>query len=245
MWILGFDSTASTVSAAVVKDGHPIATYSAESATSHSTTLLPAIEKLLSACGIKASDLDLISCSAGPGSFTGVRIGVATAKGLAAPFDTPTVGVSSLEAMAHMYTEIPSYIFAALGARRGNVYGALFLSDGNGNITRLTDDDLISIESAKDYIDSNVSENEFSNTLFIVGDSIHELSEVCAYCTFVKLSTSPALLTSPSGYGAAVCGIKKFNSAEDPTLFTSDRLMPIYLRKSQAERERDEKKLSF
>ena len=241
MWILGFDSTASTVSAAVVKDGQPVATYSAESATSHSTTLLPAIERLLSASGITARELDLISCSAGPGSFTGVRIGVATAKGLAAPFNTPAIGVSSLEAMAYMYTEIPAYIFSALGARRGNVYAALFLSDGMGNILRLTDDDLLPITSAKEFIDSKVSNIEIK-TLYIVGDTKNELREVCENCISVKVAASPSLLASPSGFGAALCGFRAFDSADDKSVFTEDSLMPIYLRKSQAERERDEKK---
>ena len=245
MWTLGFDSTASTVSASLVNDGHPIALYSAESATSHSTTLLPAIEKLLTAAGISVKDLELIACSAGPGSFTGVRIGVATAKGLAAPFDIPCIGVSSLEAMAYLYGEIPSYICAALGARRGNVYASLFSSDGNGNITRITEDDLISIEYMREYVNSHIDPNDSAKPLYIVGDTIDEISEVCSSCSSVRLSKTPALLSSPSGYGAALCGTKIFLSSDDKSVFTENSLTPIYLRKSQAERERDEKKLSF
>jgi len=246
MWILGFDSTASTVSAAILKDTSPIAFYSAESATSHSTTLLPAIEKLLTAAGISVKDLDLISCSAGPGSFTGVRIGVATAKGLAAPFKISCVGVSSLEAMAHSFSELRGFICPALGARRGNVYTALFYSDGNGKVERVTDDDLIAIESLKEYIDNAVSDEFNGNCLYLAGDSIAETSEVCSSCEKVTLKRTPALLSSPSGYGAAICGYNKlFEAGEDRSMFSERNLMPIYLRKSQAERERDEKQLSF
>ena len=135
MWTLGFDSTTATVTASVLKDGVEIASYSAVSGTSHSTTLLPAAADLLKASGITVRDLSLISCSAGPGSFTGVRIGVATAKGLAAPFDIPCIGVSSLEAMAYMFADVPCVVCPVIGARRGNVYAAVFSCDGMGNVT--------------------------------------------------------------------------------------------------------------
>lgn len=246
MWILGFDSTASTVSAAILKDSAPVAVYSAESATSHSTTLLPAIEKLLSAAGISVSELDLISCSAGPGSFTGVRIGVSTAKGLAAPADVPCIGVSSLEAMAYSFCELKGLVCPALGARRGNVYAALFYSDGNGGVTRMTDDDLVSVKSLREYIDDVIPADKLGYPLYLAGDSIVEASEVCASCENVALKATPALLASPTGFGAALCGLNKYKeSGYDRTAFSESLLMPIYLRKSQAERERDEKLISF
>ncbi len=241
MWILGFDSTASTVTAALLNDGKLVASYSADSATSHSTTLLPAIENLLLAAGIKTKDLSLISCSAGPGSFTGVRIGVASAKGLAAPFDIPCVGVSSLEAMAYMFTELKGFICPVLGARRGNVYAALFSSDGNGNITRLTDDDLVSVSAIDSFVADNIPCTD-KPCLYVTGDTVEEVSAVLSACDKVSIKKTPTLLSSPSGYGAAVCGMTIFDAENrDKTHFSGEALVPIYLRKSQAEREKEEK----
>lgn len=241
MWTLGFDSTASTVTASLVRDGKLFAVYSCESATSHSTTLLPAVESLLSAAGITVRDLDLICCSAGPGSFTGVRIGVATAKGLATPFSVPCVGVSSLEAMAYLFTEIPSVICPVLGARRGNVYAAVFTSDGHGNIVRLTPDELVSLSDLEGFITGALKDTEHPRRLYFAGDSITEAVAMMTVETTPELSPTPALLSSPNGYGAALCGAKLFENTEDKSMFSPEKLLPIYLRKSQAEREKEEK----
>ncbi|MBQ8524086.1 MAG: tRNA (adenosine(37)-N6)-threonylcarbamoyltransferase complex dimerization subunit type 1 TsaB [Clostridia bacterium] len=242
MWTLGFDTTASTVSAALLRDGELICHYSASSATTHSTTLLPAIEGLLNAAGIKARELGLICCSAGPGSFTGVRIGCATAKGLAAPFGTPCVGVSSLEAMASVFGRIKCIICPALNARRGNAYTAVFLSDGRGNITRLTSDDLIKVSDIPQLIYRCENESGIIAPKYVAGDSVKEILYAAEAADIHGLSCSPALLASPSGYGAALAGLKIFlDNSEDKALFSEEKLAPIYLRKSQAEREKDEK----
>ena len=244
MWTLGFDTTAATVTTALMKDDTLVAHYSASSATSHSTTLLPAIEDMLASAGINASDLSLIACSAGPGSFTGVRIGTATAKGLAAPFGTPCVGVSSLEAMAAVFGEIRGVICPALNARRGNVYCAFFYSDGDGNVSRLTEDDLLPVASLNTYAEGAVSlcDHE-SPALYVVGDTTAEISAVLEECNSFTLRRAPAMLATPSGYGAALAGRKQFlDSGSDAEQFKEASLAPIYLRKSQAERELDEKK---
>ena len=240
MWTLGFDTTASTVAVALTKNGVPFASYSADSATSHSTTLLPAIENLLSAAGITPSELSLIACSAGPGSFTGVRIGVSTAKGLAAPFDTSCVGVSSLEAMAYMFKEIKCIVCPVLNARRSNVYTAVFASDGNGFVRRLTDDDLVSLDSLPEFISS--VDTKGYEALYLTGDSISQATRALDGFKPLALCPTPSLLASPSGYGVASCANEIYASAgEDKSMFNWKSLMPIYLRKSQAEREKDEK----
>ena len=244
MWTLGFDSTTATVTASLLNDGVQIASYSAMSGTSHSTTLLPAIEDLLKAAGITVKELNLISCSAGPGSFTGVRIGVATAKGLAAPFDIPCIGVSSLEAMAYMFSDIPCVICPVIGARRGNVYSAVFSSDGKGNVTRLADDDLIAITDVKDFVNGCTSHIEESLHLYFTGDSVSECYEADGGLNTVKLTETPVELAAPTGYGVAACGYRKFKSSgENTELYSEATLLPIYLRKSQAEREKEERQL--
>lgn len=243
MWTLGFDTTAATVTTALMRDDTLVAHYSASSATSHSTTLLPAIEDMLSSAGIKVSDISLISCSAGPGSFTGVRIGTATAKGLAAPFGTPCVGVSSLEAMAAVFGEIRGVVCPALNARRGNVYCAFFYSDGNGNVTRLTEDDLLPVAGLAPYAENAVKLcDEEIPSLYVTGDTTEELRASLSECTSFELRRAPAMLTSPSGYGAALAGRKVFlKSGSDAERFSASKLAPIYLRKPQAERELEEK----
>lgn len=244
MWTLGFDSTTATVTASLLKDGVQVASYSAISGTSHSTTLLPVIEGLLKASGITAKDLNLISCSAGPGSFTGVRIGVATAKGLAAPFDIPCIGVSSLEAMAYMFTGIPCIICPVIGARRGNVYAAVFYSDGEGNVTRLANDDLVAITDVKNFVNGCTSHIEEALPLYFTGDSVSECYEADGELIRVMLYETPVELASPTGYGAALCGYRKFkDSGENTELYSESALLPIYLRKSQAEREKEERQL--
>ena len=243
MWTLGFDSTTATVTASVLKDGVEIASYSAVSGTSHSTTLLPAAADLLKASGITVRDLSLISCSAGPGSFTGVRIGVATAKGLAAPFDIPCIGVSSLEAMAYMFADVPCVVCPVIGARRGNVYVAVFSCDGMGNVTRLADDDLVAIADVKAFINGCTSDAHTPLPLYFTGDSVAECYSSDGELTTVKLTETPDALAVPTGYGAALCGYRKFiASGCDAGLYSEAALLPIYLRKSQAEREKEERK---
>ena len=240
MWTLGFDTTASTVSVALMRDCELVCTYSASSKTTHSTTLLPVIEQLLEAASIKVADLALICCSAGPGSFTGVRIGCATAKGLAAPFNIPCVGVSAMEAMAAPFKDIECIVCPALNARRGNVYTAVFRSDGNGNVTRLTDDDLLPITDIPSVIKKAANEAELASLpVYIAGDSVCEIIDADADGWIKK---APALLQSPSGYGAALAGLATFReNGEDASLFHEGKLAPIYLRKSQAEREKEER----
>ncbi len=240
MWTLGFDTTSATVTAALLHDSKPVCYYSAYSATSHSTTLLPTIENLLAAAGIKTRDLSLISCCTGPGSFTGVRIGCASAKGLAAPFDIPCVGVSSLEAMASTFDRIEGVICPALNARRGNVYTSLFTSDALGKIERLTDDDLIAITDIPKLILSNVE--NLDTPIYVVGDSINEVSDSLCANDKINVKKAPALLAVPSGYGVAVAGEKVyFASSSDKSAFCHKKLVPTYLRITQAEREKNEK----
>ena len=100
MITLGLDTTAKTVTAALLSDGEPLSFFSSEAKTTHSASLLPAIRTLLSAASLAPEDVGLFAVSAGPGSFTGVRIGVATVKGLAFGREVPCVGVSSLAALA-------------------------------------------------------------------------------------------------------------------------------------------------
>ena len=234
MWTLGFDSTSPTVTAALL-DGHRLVSqYTADSAASHSTTLLPAIESVLASVGMGVRELGLISVSAGPGSFTGVRIGTACAKGLAFAYDTPCIGVSSLEAMAYLFCDLPCFVYSSLSARHNNVFGALFKSDGNGNVIRITDDALISADKAAETV-VGISDAP----VYLVGDGDTLLTPHLAEATGFELSHTPESLRRPSGYGTALAGLNAFENSGSSESFRAEQLMPIYLRKSQAERERE------
>ncbi len=144
MLLLSVDSSAVTASAALIEDGRVIKSEFINKGLTHSETLLPLIENVMEGCAYKR--LDTIAVTAGPGSFTGVRIGVATVKGLAFPYDIPCISVSTLEAIAYNFTDENAVICAVMDARRMQFYNALFKVE-NGRVTRLCEDRAISIEA--------------------------------------------------------------------------------------------------
>ncbi|MDE7124669.1 MAG: tRNA (adenosine(37)-N6)-threonylcarbamoyltransferase complex dimerization subunit type 1 TsaB, partial [Eubacterium sp.] len=146
MLLLSVDSSAVTASAALTENGSVIKSELINKGLTHSETLLPLIESVMQ--GYDYKNLDAIAVTAGPGSFTGVRIGVATVKGIAFPYDIPCISVSTLEAIAYNFTDENAVICAVMDARRMQFYNALFKAE-NGEITRLCDDRAISLEDLK------------------------------------------------------------------------------------------------
>ena len=144
MKILAIDSAAVAASAALLEDGKLLGETFLNVGLTHSCTLLPMIETLLRNADVRVQDVDLFVVTNGPGSFTGVRIGVATVKGLAMPQDKPCVGVSTLHALAYNLQFAQGYLCCAMDARCGQVYTALFEAD-RGRIRRVTEDDAIPI----------------------------------------------------------------------------------------------------
>ncbi len=235
MKILAIDTTVKTAAAALVKDGKLIAEYSLNTDT-HSTTLLPMISSILRQSGNKVSDIDLFAVSVGPGSFTGVRIGVSAVKGLAFADQIPCVGVSSLEAMAMNFTGIHGIIVPVINARNKMVYTALFNSDGIHIPERMTEDEQILIA------DLLIKLKDISGTIYFTGDACEML--LAEEDKPETTAVTPEKLRSPSGYGAAIAAEQMWKNTEDKTVFHESRLAPIYLRKSQAEREREEKTMN-
>ncbi len=233
MKILSLDTSAKTATAALIEDGEIIAEYSIFTST-HSTTLLPMIESVFDLAGITAKDVDLYSVSVGPGSFTGIRIGVSTVKGLAFAYSTPCVGVSALEAMAENFGGVEGIIVPVIDARRDMVYTAVFRSKSDGSVERITDDCQISIvelcELLSDFRDEKV---------YFTGDAYSKLASHPS--APMNTAKTPHKLRAQSAYGVAFAGMKKWNESEDKSAFTAASLMPVYLRKSQAEREREER----
>ena len=226
MLILAFESSAKPASAALVKDGQLLSQYMQCSALTHSRTLLPMAEDMLKNAELKLSDVDLIAVAHGPGSFTGIRIGVSTVKGLAWAAEKPCVGVSTLEAMAWHGLAVGGYICPVMDARRSQVYNALFRIE-NDRPVRMTEDRPIALdELAKEVSALNAP-------VFLIGDGAALCFE---YFTThgIPCVMAPDNLRWQDAWGVAM-------AAADKTPGNADELLPVYLRLSQAERERQER----
>ena len=228
MNILALESSAAACSAALCRDGELVAQSYQNSGLTHSRTLLPMVEAMLRSSGRSLEDVDVIAVAAGPGSFTGLRIGVATAKGLAWPGDKPCAPCSTLESMAWPLAHLEgSLIVCAMDARRQQVYNALFLARGDG-LERLTPDRAISLEELGAEL------KKYENLKIVVGDG----AQLC-YNTLAGqadgLALAPRLLRMQSAWGVARAAEELAARGE---LVKSADLVPVYHRLSQAERER-------
>lgn len=221
MLILALESSAKAASVALVENEKLVAQYSQCSGLTHSRTLLPMVDDMLRNTENTIAGVDLIAVAHGPGSFTGIRIGVSTVKGLAWASDKMCVGVSTLEAMAWHGVSAGGIICPVMDARRSQVYNALFeIKDGRP--VRMCDDRAVSLEAlAAEVSDKNV---------FLVGDGA-ELTASYLKNAGIDCRIAPQNILYQSAWGVAMAAIGK-------TPGTADDLLPVYLRLSQAERER-------
>lgn len=230
MKILAVDSSAISAGCAVMENGRIIAESFVKVGLTHSETLLPMVANTLANAKMTASDIDCYAVSAGPGSFTGIRIGVAAVKGMAFPSNTPCIGVSTLEAIAWNCAGFDGVICAAMDARRNQVYNALFAFE-DGKLVRLCDDRAISIEELTDELSHE------DGQIYLAGDG----AELCYNAMREKLPNvrlTPENLRNQRGYGVAMAAQRIYDAegAKSP-----EELIPTYLRPSQAERELSKK----
>lgn len=233
MKVLAIDSTAGVAAVALTENEKVLADYTLNSGNTHSTTLLPMVESVLKTLSMSVADIDLFVLSAGPGSFTGVRIGAATVKGLAICNNTPCIGVSTLEAMAENFKGISAVICPVINARRGTVYCALFRSEG-GSITRLLNDCALDASKLCEILSEYSTEK-----IYLTGDGADSVISLNP----PSVSISPPLLKYQNAVGAAFLGERKYFEANDSERNALNylNLSPMYLKKPQAEREREEK----
>ena len=234
MIILALDSTATSASVALCDGKRLLAEYTIENGNTHSENLLPMVEELLNKFKLSPRDVDLFACTAGPGSFTGVRIGVATVKGLAFGTDKPCIGVSTLASLARNLTgfgaELQNGVIVSpvMNARRSQVYNALFRICGN-KIERLTPDRAIPISELESEL------MHYSSPIYLCGDG-YDITK--NGFSSLRVSETPSRLRIQSGYSTVQEALSLYESGD----FSSDRtLLPVYLRPCQAERERLEK----
>ena len=225
MIVLAIDSTAEAASAAVLRDENVIAEYTQNTGHTHSETLLPMAETVMKATGISADDIDLYAVSAGPGSFTGVRIGISLIKGLCFGKDKPIAALSSMDCLARNLEGLEGVACPVMDARRNQVYTAIY-----HNGVRMTEDMLIPCNELKEML------SEYDCPIYFTGDGYglaHEIIDLA------NVKHTPAGLRLQSAVSVALEGIKNYNN--NTNIFTDTEVQPIYLRASQAERERLER----
>lgn len=230
MKILAIDTTAAAASAALCEDNSLLGEYFINIKQTHSQTIMPMVGNLLKISGITPSDIGLFAVSCGPGSFTGVRIGVAALKGMALPFETPCAAVSSLESLAFNLAFADGVVCAVMDARRGQFYNAFFEPCG-GYVKRLTPDRAIEFSNLKNDIAASVNGGK---KVFLVGDG----AQLC-YNMFNKdsvngVTVAPQNLVYARASSVAAAGLRQFLSGDT---VSAQNLLPFYLRLPQAERE--------
>ena len=230
MLILAFETSAKAASVALTENGKLLGEGYQNTGLTHSQTLMVMAEDVLKQCGKTAADVEAVAVAEGPGSFTGVRIGVAAAKGFAWGKEIPCYGVSTLEAMAESLGAFEGYVCPCMDARRSQVYNALFLAEG-GKLTRVTEDRAIALADLKEEL------KNLEKSVFLVGDG----ATLC-YNTLSK--EVPSLVLPPEhrihqrAVGVAILAQRMADAGIAPS---GGELTPNYLRLSQAEREKLER----
>ena len=226
MNLLAIDTAGKTAAVAVLRDEVLLYEAAANNGLTHSETLLPMVDTALKACGLRCADIDLYGVTAGPGSFTGLRIGLAAVKGMALPRQTPCAGVSTLEALAWGMAG-QGTVVGALDARRGQVYWAGF---DLATHDRLTPDAAAPVQALENFV------ADCKKPLFFVGDG-------AALC-YNRFSELPGVLPCPQplrvlrGSGVALAARRMLQAGRT---VPPAELLPDYHRLSQAERERAER----
>lgn len=230
MLILAFETSAKAASVALMDEKKLLGESYQNTGLTHSQTLMVMAEDLLKQCGKSASDVTAVAVAEGPGSFTGVRIGVAAAKGFAWGKEIPCCGVSTLEAMAESLGVWQGYVCAVMDARRSQVYNGLFYAE-NGKLERRSEDRAISLE------DLAVELEHLDGPIFLVGDG-SELTYQTLKNRIEELILPPEYRMHQRAAGVALLAREQIRAGHTPS---GGELTPNYLRLSQAEREKLEK----
>ncbi len=227
MIILGIDTSAVAASASVLRDGKIVSECYLNAGLTHSQTLMELIDAALHLAGIAVGEVGAFAVAHGPGSFTGIRIGVSAVKGLSFPRHTPCYGISTLEALAFCADAEDCVICPVMDARCQQVYTALFQKE-NGEINRLTEDAPLSLDELADRLKA------CDKPILLLGDgtdvAFAYLSDRCG-----RVRRFSEVFRFQHASGVAIAAWKRYNSGTEPC--GGGELQPVYLRMSQAERE--------
>lgn len=226
MKILALETSAKSVSCAVTENGAPLASAYQCTGLTHSRTLMPMVEDMLKNAELTLDDMDLIAIANGPGSFTGLRIGIAAVKGLAWAADKPCCGVSTLQAMACSVSHMEGLIIGAMDARRDQIYNALFEAK-DGSLTRLCEDRAVGLDELCRQLKDDTRRK------IVLGDGGRLCRDyLMQHGILCELAPAPLLYQNAVGVALA---------AERGEWVSAQELSPVYLRPAQAERLRAER----
>jgi tRNA threonylcarbamoyladenosine biosynthesis protein TsaB len=230
MKILGVESSATSASVSVVENGKVIALESSNTGLTHSQTLMPMVESILKKSDVTINDIDYIAVSNGPGSFTGIRIGISGIKGLAAPENKPCFEVSTLESIAENFRGFDCTLCAVMDARCNQVYNGIFKIQ-KGEITRITEDRAVLVSQVEKELE------EIDGKIFIAGDGAKLFETFAQENQQVTIAKEP--LRFQNAVGTALVAERLCKASKGVSHL---ELKPLYLRLPQAERELKEKK---
>lgn len=231
MTILAIDTTAKAASVCLADEDKIIGEFFINTALTHSQTLMPMTEQLLKNAGVTPDELDAVAVNAGPGSFTGVRIGVAAAKGLAFPNNLPCVSVSTLESMAYNYAGADCVVCAVMDARCSQVYNAIFRVSGC-KVERLCEDRALALSDLAAQLP------QYGDNILLVGDGA-EITAAYLAKTPCKAILAPKNNRIQKASSVACAAREHLQNGET---VTSAQLMPTYLRLPQAQRELNQRR---
>ncbi len=231
MKILAIDSSGLTASAALVTEEAVLAEFSTNFKKTHSQTLLPMIDSIMSLTETPAADLDAVAVAKGPGSFTGLRIGVATAKGIALAENLPLIGISSLEGQAYAFYGTEDLLCPMMDARRQQVYSGIYRFEKE-RLVNVLPDNARSVEEMAEVL------NELGQPVILSGDGMIPAAEYLRNHLRVPFTEAKPFQNRQR---AAVLGTLALQYAAEGRFEDADHFAPVYLRPSQAERVRKER----
>ena len=235
MKILGIDSSGMVASAAIVTDNVTTAEYSVNFKKTHSETLLPMVDEILTMTDTHLDELDAIALAVGPGSFTGLRIGAATVKGLAMAAEKPVVPVPTLDALAYNLWGTDKLVCPIMDARRNQVYTGIY-SFENGVLRAHTEQLALDIAELAEQL------NALGRPVIFTGDGCPVFEEQLKTLMKTEFSFAPAQMNRQRAASVAALGAIYYAEGRSEN---ADEMKPVYLRKSQAEREREEGKGTY
>ena len=221
MKLLSIDTSSDVCSVALLEDDVLIKELNKTDSKTHSENLMPLVDELFKSSGISLSDINVIACSIGPGSFTGIRIGIASVKAMAEAYNLPVVGVTSLETLA--YSVQNSNIVSLIDARNNQVYCGIFNQNHELQEDYLADD----INAVLPYIDKYLPVTFVGN-----GAILHK--------ELIEKKFSNVLFSQENSQSSFALGKCAYDKWKKGNVLTADTLLPLYLRKSQAERMKQE-----
>lgn len=230
MKVLGIESSAVTASVAIVTEQVLVAEYTINYKKTHSQTLLPMIDEICKITETDINTVDLIAVSVGPGSFTGLRIGAATGKGIALATGSRMTAVPTLQAMAYNFYGTKSVICPIMDAKRRHVYAGVYRFDDNGKMEILHNQDLLSYEDLCELLSNKGYED-----IIFTGDGIDVAADTIEEKLSGKYSFAPVHMRTQRAASVAMAGLQMHSEGRD---MDAALLKPDYLRPSQAERER-------